>query len=94
MSVATLLSEGIPLELENDILTVAFADSCSLHKETLQKKENKLLIEKILSQFLKKNLRVKFVFSLPELEKKKAEQKKHSDSFIHSAINAFNARLM
>jgi len=94
MSVATFLSEGVPLKLENDTLTISFPNSCSLHKDTLQKKENKLLIEKALSQFLKKNLRVKFILSLPEPTENKAEQKSNSDSFIHSAINVFNAHLI
>ncbi len=94
MSVATLLSEGVPLKLENDILTVSLPDNYSLHKETLEKKENKSLIEKILSQFLKKNLRVKFIFSLSGPAAEKAGQKSNKDSFVHSAINAFNARLL
>lgn len=95
MSVATFLSEGIPLKLENDILTISFSDTCSLHKETLEKKENRLLIEKMLSQFFKKNLRVKFALSLPKANTgKKAEEKGNSDSFIHSVINVFNARLI
>ena len=94
MSVATFLSEATPLKLENDILTISFPHSCSLHKETLEKKENKLLIEKTLLQFLKENLRVKFVLSLLEPKEEKTEQKKSGDSFIHSAINTFNARLI
>ena len=94
MSVASFLSEGVPSKLENDILTIIFPNSCSLHKETLQRKENQLLIEKTLSEFIKSNLKVKFILSLSELNKDKTEQKKNSDSFIHSAINAFNARLL
>ena len=94
MSVATFLSEGVLVKLEKDILTIGFPDRCSLHKETLQKKENKALIEKILSQSLKKNLRLKFIFSLSELPKTKSGQKNNSDSFLHSAIKVFNARLI
>ena len=96
MSVATFLSEGTPLKLENDVLTVSLPNSCSLHKDTLRKKENKLLIEKTLSQFFKRNLRVEFILSssLPRAREEKTEKKNKTDSFIHSAINAFNARLI
>lgn len=94
MSLATFLSEGLPFKLKNDILTIAFPNNCSLHKETLQKKENKLLIEKILSQIFETSLRVKFTLSLLEIKEEKVEQKDNKDSFIHSAINAFNAKLI
>ena len=91
MSVASFFSEGAPLRLENDTFTVSFPSHCSLHKEALQKKENKLLIEKSLSDLLRNKLQVKFILSPPDATEKKAEQKNNSDSFIHSAINTFNA---
>jgi len=94
MSVATFLSEGTPLRLEDNLLIISFAQSCSLHRETLQRKENRVLIEKILSQVLNHNLRVKFILSLPNSTDQKAEQKNKSDSFVHSVINTFNARLV
>jgi DNA polymerase-3 subunit gamma/tau len=94
MSTATFLSEGLPLKLEKDILTIALPNNCSLHKEALQKKENKLLIEKILSQLSARNLKVKFTLSLPQSKEDKVGQGNKRDSFIHSAINAFNARLI
>jgi DNA polymerase-3 subunit gamma/tau len=94
MSVATFLSEGAPIKLESDTLTISFPKSCSLHKDTLQRKENRLLIEKTLSQFLNQNLRVKFILSLAGSKDEQPEQKNKSDSFVHSVINAFNARLV
>ncbi|MBL7131837.1 MAG: DNA polymerase III subunit gamma/tau [Candidatus Omnitrophica bacterium] len=94
MSVATFLTEGVPLKLKSGTLTISFPKSCSLHKETLEKKENRLLIEKALSQLLKTNVKVKFVLSLSEPAKEEAKQRNESDSFIHSAMNAFNARLI
>jgi DNA polymerase-3 subunit gamma/tau len=94
MSVATYLSEGAPLKIEKDTLIISYPEKYSLHKDALQKRENKLLIEKALSQFLQNNLRVKFIFSSAESKHDKTEQKKVSDSFIHSAMNVFNARLL
>lgn len=94
MSVATFLSEGAASEIENDILTISFPESCALHKDTLQKKENKSLIETVLSQFLQRNLRIKFVLSAPGLKQEQNAHKKDSDSCVHSVINVFNARLL
>ncbi len=94
MSVATFLSEGKPLKLENDLLTISFSGNCSLHKEALQKRENKLLIEKTISQFLNNNLRVNFILSVTDSKEDVEDEKRRNDSFIHSAINAFNARLI
>ncbi|MFC1658832.1 DNA polymerase III subunit gamma/tau [Candidatus Omnitrophota bacterium] len=95
MSVATFLSEGVPQELENDNLTISFPQSCSLHRDTLASKENRLLIEKTLSSFFNRNLRVKFILSLPDSAQEKSQQpKSKGDSFIHSVINTFNARLV
>ncbi|MGD9015177.1 MAG: DNA polymerase III subunit gamma/tau [Candidatus Omnitrophota bacterium] len=94
MSVATFLSEGTPIKLESDTLIISFPESCSLHKETLQRKENRLLIEKTLSQFLNQNLKIKFVLSVSDSKNEHPEEKNKNDSFVHSVINAFNARLV
>jgi len=93
ISVASFLSEGIPSKLENSVLTVSFPKGCSLHKETLEKKENRLLVEKILSDLFSKNLRVKFDLCLSE-SKKKPDRDKADDSFLRSAMSMFNARLV
>jgi len=71
-------------------------------QEHLMKAENKLAAALVPNLKLyyhastdrKKNLRVKFILSLPEPTENKAEQKSNSDSFIHSAINVFNAHLI
>jgi DNA polymerase-3 subunit gamma/tau len=52
MSLATYLNEGTPLKLENNILTIAFPKDYSLHKESLESKENRALLEKAFSELL------------------------------------------
>ena len=99
MSLATFLSEGAPVKLEKDTLIISFPNNCSLHKETLERKESRLLIEKVFSEIVKKSLKVKFILSQsgPNQDKptrEKSEKKSSADSFIHSALNAFNARLL
>ena len=90
MSVATYLDEGVPTRLNNNVLTVAFPMNHSLHKEALERKENKAIIEKIFSELLNTNIRVNFILSKEVAEKSNSE----ANSFIKSALNTFNGRVI
>lgn len=90
MSVATYLDGGIPTKLENNILTVSFPMNYSLHKESLERKENKAIIEKILSELLNCNIRVNFTLSKEVAQKNNGE----TSSFIKSALDTFNGRVV
>jgi len=90
MSVATYLNDGSPIKLANNILTVSFPKDYSLHKESLERKENKAIIEKIASELLNTNLRVNFILS-QEIAQKVDSQ---DSSFIKSALAAFKARVI
>lgn len=90
MSLATYLNEGKPIKIENNVLTVSFPNNYSLHKESLEKKENKAIIEKIVSELCKTNIRLNFVLSKESLEKNNHED----NSFIRSALEAFRARVI
>ncbi|MCX5710816.1 MAG: DNA polymerase III subunit gamma/tau [Candidatus Omnitrophica bacterium] len=90
MSVATYMNEGQPLKLQGNILTIAFPKNYSLHKESLEMKENKEIVEKNISQLFNENLRVSFILS--------AEAKEREDNgnspFIKSALDMFNGRVI
>jgi len=90
MSVATYLSEGEPLRLQGNLLTISFPKSHSLHKESLEGRENKEIVEKNLSETLNTNLRVNFILS--------AESKPKTDDsgghFIKSVMDTFHGRLI
>lgn len=90
MSLATYLNEGSPIKLENNILTVSFPNNYSLHKETLEKKENKLIIEKIVSELCRANIRINFILSLEKIKSDDSED----SSFIKSALEAFKGRVI
>ena len=90
MSVSTYLSEGEPLSLEGNHLTVSFPKSHSLHKEVLEGRENKEIIEQSLFDLLKTRLRVKFILSA-ETKPKEAEEGGH---FVQTVLNAFHGRLI
>lgn len=89
MSTATYLSEGVLVDLQKNILTVAFPKDYSLHKESLETKENRQLIEKQICELSRASLRMNFILS-KEVEQKGAEE----DSFIRSTLDMFNARVI
>jgi DNA polymerase-3 subunit gamma/tau len=90
MSVSTYLSEGEPTKVQGDLITVAFPKSCSLHKESLDRKENKAIVEKAASELCNTELRVNFVLT--------AEMKQNADAqsnpFIKSALDMFGGRVV
>ena len=88
MSAATYLNEGSPVKLENNILTILFPKNYSLHKEALERKDNKALIEKTISQVIHANIRLNLVLSKEEENK----QERESSPFLKSALDTFNAR--
>jgi len=89
MSVATYLNEGEPINVRGEVLTVALAKSCSLHKESLEKKEARVLIEKVFSEILKVPLRFHFILS-DEVKRESSE----SNAFIKSTLDMFNGRVI
>jgi DNA polymerase-3 subunit gamma/tau len=90
MSVATYLNEGSPIKLEHNVLTVSFPKNYSLHKETLEKKENKAIIEKIICELFNINARVNFVLSKETLQKEVEE----NNPLLRSALEAFQGRVI
>ena len=90
MSVATYLNEGEPIKVQGDILTVSFPKNYSLHKESLEKKENKALIEKSISELFNTNFRVNFILSSEGKHKEEGKD----NPFIKSALEMFNGRII
>ncbi|MCX5668507.1 MAG: DNA polymerase III subunit gamma/tau [Candidatus Omnitrophica bacterium] len=90
MSVSTYLSEGEPTKIQGDLVTVAFPKSCSLHKESLDRKENKTMVEKAASELCNADLRVNFILV--------AEMKHNTDTrsnpFVKSALEMFGGRVV
>ena len=90
MSVATYFNEGIPVKLEKNILTVSFPKNYSLHKESLEKRENRASIEKVLYELLKSELRVNFILS----QEMARTDSVVDDPFLKSALEKFNGRVI
>jgi len=90
ISAATYMNEGEPFKLQGNILTIAFPKNYFLHKESLESKENKEIIEKNISQLFNESLRVNFVLS----SETKQREDSGSNPFIKSALDMFNGRLI
>lgn len=91
MSAATFLTEGTLTKVENNILTISFAKNYSLNKESLDRKENKAVIEQAISQILNTNLKVNLVLSK---EAAVPKEDKADNPLIKTVLQAFGARVI
>ncbi len=90
MSVSTYLSEGQPIKVQGNKVTVGFPKSCLLHKESLEKKDNKDLIEKIIYELTKVNLNLNFIL-VAEMQ---IDNDTRSNPVIKSAMDMFGGRVV
>ncbi|MDD4982213.1 MAG: hypothetical protein PHS12_05625, partial [Candidatus Omnitrophica bacterium] len=90
ISAATYLSEGEPFKLSGNLLTIAFPKSHSLHKESLERRENREMIEKNLTEALNVPLRVSFVLSADA----KPRLDDSGNTFIRSVMDVFGGRVV
>ena len=90
MSLATYLSEGEPLKLQGSALTISFPKNYSLHKESLENKDNKAIIERIFFELFNTNFRINFILS----QEVKDRQNETNNTFIKSALEMFNGRVI
>ncbi len=90
ISAATYLSEGELCKLQGNLLTVSFPKSHSLHKESLEKRENREMIEKNLTEFLNTPLRVSFILS----SETKPKSDDSGNAFIRSVMDVFGGRVV
>lgn len=90
MSLATYLNEGSPASLENNTLTVAFPKNYSLHKESLETRENLAILEKVISEvFQNVKLRINFT-----LTKEEASRDESDSPAIKNALKMFGGRVI
>lgn len=87
---ANYLKEGMPSKIQNSLLYVTFHKNHSLYKETLEKKENREMVEKAIAETLHEPLKVHFVLSQEE----KAHDGAVDHPVVQSALDMFNARLI
>jgi len=90
MSVSTYLSEGEPDKIHANTLTVSFPKNYSLHKESLEEKDNRDLVEKIISELCHAQIRLNFIL----VAQAKHDHSAHDHPFIKSALEMFGGRVV
>jgi len=86
------LKEGKPVSLEEGLLTVAFEAENSFHRETLESNANRKLIEEILSEVLKQEIRI--AFHALKKEKAVATETSAHDPIVKFSLDAFNGKVI
>jgi DNA polymerase-3 subunit gamma/tau len=107
--IASCLSEGKLIDFRDNILTIGFFKKHSFHKESLEKAQNKKIIEEHLLKLLNYKVRAEFVIIKDEEEPASAEKatadkkgkeqespfkKAVSDPIIKSALDIFDGNIM
>lgn len=107
--IASCLSEGKLVDFKNNILTVGFYKKNNFHKESLEKPQNKRLIEAHLSRVLNSRIEVEFIIIKGEKELSTEEEappeakegepksplkKALSDPIIKTALDIFDGDIM
>jgi DNA polymerase-3 subunit gamma/tau len=102
MSTGSYLEEGQPENLKGELVTIAFPKTSAFHKEYLESKSNKDLIEKEYTKLAKKSLRVNFILKegmkIPKPQAaQEAQPEKSSESadpLIREALDMFGGKIV
>ncbi|MDP3143391.1 MAG: DNA polymerase III subunit gamma/tau [Candidatus Omnitrophota bacterium] len=87
MSVATYLSEAVPIKFDNNILLIGLPKDAKFHKEALERKENLAVVEGTFKQILNAGIKVGFKVT----DDKKVNE---HEPFIKSALDAFKGKVI
>ena len=90
ISAATYLNEGEPEKMQGNTVVISFPGNYSLHKESLESKENKAIVEKCFSELFNTAVRVNFILSAQSKQRPPSE----NNPFIKSALDMFGGRII
>ncbi|MCB9757924.1 MAG: DNA polymerase III subunit gamma/tau [Candidatus Omnitrophica bacterium] len=90
MSLATFLQEGKPAQLVGQRLTIAFSKDHQFHKETLDGKDAKLLVDRIFSE----KLRCQIVVEYKILDGAKTAAPQAHEPVIQKALDTFKGKIV
>lgn len=93
VSTQALLKEGEPLSYENKMLTIGYGNGFGFHKQALEKDHNREFIEKTISSFFNKNIRVKFVMT-NSIEKKEVKKNNEIEKMTQEVVEFFGKDLV
>lgn len=81
------LSEASIHSLDGSVLTLSFPKNCSLHKESMEKKENRSLVERIIKEICGAAVKLSFILS-------KEQSKSEEAPILNNALKTFNGRIV
>jgi len=93
VSTGIFLSEAQPVEWSSGRLVIAFPEEFVFHKETVEKKENKQLIETILTQKFGQKTTAQFVVAHSD-EKTTTAKSDEVPDIVESAIEMFQGKII
>jgi len=89
--------ESNPLKVDEEVLTIAFPNQYKFHKETVECKENKDLIDGILTELLGGRVRTEYALVKAaegeELEAEEGRKEALIDPIVQSAVEMFDGRV-
>jgi DNA polymerase-3 subunit gamma/tau len=96
VSAGIFLSESEPVEMDGLRLTIAFPQEFVFHKETIEKKENRVLVETILSQELGQAIRLQCVVARSSDQAKTLSKDAQNQvpDIVESAIEMFQGKII
>ena len=97
MSVSTYLKDAVLLGIDKNILKLGFSKKLSFHKESLEHKENRLVLEEALNKHLDAGLKIKFETTSQEHKENNPDLeplREKDTSIIRSALDVFRGKLV
>ncbi|MDP8260467.1 MAG: DNA polymerase III subunit gamma/tau [Candidatus Gygaella obscura] len=83
------LENTVPMKMHNNILTLGLSKKFSFHKDVLTSRDNRVLIEKVISELTGADVRFKL-----ELLKQDLQEEQEQDEVINSALDIFKGQVI
>jgi DNA polymerase III subunit gamma/tau len=99
MSISTYLAEGEPDSVKGETIVIGFPKELNLHREVLEEKNNKEVIEKELSQIMDRAIKMSFIATDRKLKEPAPDTNeikeglKSKEPVIDSAMSIFGGRI-
>ncbi len=99
MSCGMFLSEAAPAEVEGNLIVLGLPNELKFHKESLEKADNKKIVEEIFQSVLGAKVKVSFVITVPEKTSlnqpaASAGETEKMPDIVESAMKIFDGRIV
>lgn len=98
MSCGMYLSESEPVEIEGDLVVLGLPSEFKFHKESLEKGENRKIVEEVFHSFFAAKFRISFVITVPEKTGMTPASHDEGDQklpdIVESAVQLFKGKIV